>query len=230
MTRMYKFCWAMWIGGTILIIASWSDVVTPAIGWFGFGLALAGTLLSFGSRQPLPPLSPEQSQSNLSEMGRWNMAGSWSGEYEYDPTEEIPQGMPKISFTLDIEEEFAGKFRGRIQDDPQKGPPEPGLVKGEVVGKSMEFVKQMPVCYFFTPSGLKRFDEYSREMWGMKVDFSVPAVPIHYQGNFTETGAEITGTWWIGGELAFMSGGKRYAIVIPATTGTWHARRNPVCG
>ncbi len=51
MTGMYKFCWAMWLVGTILIVASWADVVTPTIGWVGFGVALAGTLLSFGAQQ-----------------------------------------------------------------------------------------------------------------------------------------------------------------------------------
>jgi hypothetical protein len=60
MTRMYRFCWALWIGGTILIVASWTDVVTPTIGWIGFGVALAGTLLSFGAQQRLPP-SPQAS-------------------------------------------------------------------------------------------------------------------------------------------------------------------------
>jgi hypothetical protein len=55
---MYKFCWAMWIGGTILIVASWANVVTPTIGWIGFGVALIGTLLSFGAQQRSPPQPP----------------------------------------------------------------------------------------------------------------------------------------------------------------------------
>jgi hypothetical protein len=56
---MYKFCWLLWIGGTILIIASWGEIVTPAIGWIGFGVALTGTLLS-SQKIDLRP------QSNLS--------------------------------------------------------------------------------------------------------------------------------------------------------------------
>ena len=52
MTMMYKFCWAMWIGGTILIVASWGDIVSPTVGWIGFVVAMGGTLLSLGARQP----------------------------------------------------------------------------------------------------------------------------------------------------------------------------------
>ena len=41
------FCWLLWISGSILIVASWGNVVPPAIGWIGFGIATAGTLLSY---------------------------------------------------------------------------------------------------------------------------------------------------------------------------------------
>ena len=39
MTTMFKICWALWIAGMAIIVASWADVVTPTIGWIGFGLA-----------------------------------------------------------------------------------------------------------------------------------------------------------------------------------------------
>ena len=47
MTPLYKLSWAMWIVGTLLIVGSWINVVPNSIGWVGFGVALAGTLLSF---------------------------------------------------------------------------------------------------------------------------------------------------------------------------------------
>jgi hypothetical protein len=62
MTTMYKFCWAMWIGGTILIIASWVDIVSPTVGWIGFGVALLGTLLSFGIQQRQQQTQPPPSK------------------------------------------------------------------------------------------------------------------------------------------------------------------------
>ena len=60
MTTMYKLCWAMWIAGTILIAASWANFVSPTVGWIGFAVALAGTLLSFVSQQrpQLPQKQP----------------------------------------------------------------------------------------------------------------------------------------------------------------------------
>ena len=45
--ELYKFAWLVWIGGTILIILSWNDTVSPEIGWIGFVLALIGVGLSF---------------------------------------------------------------------------------------------------------------------------------------------------------------------------------------
>ncbi len=62
MTRMYRFCWVLWIGGTAVIVASWLNIVTPAVGWVGFGVALAGTLLSFGAQQrpQQPPVKPSE--------------------------------------------------------------------------------------------------------------------------------------------------------------------------
>jgi len=59
MTPMYKFCWAMWIVGTILIVASWVNIVNPTVGWVGFGVALLGTLLSFGAQQRHQQIKPQ---------------------------------------------------------------------------------------------------------------------------------------------------------------------------
>jgi hypothetical protein len=49
-TPLYKVSWALWIAGTILIVGSWINVVPNPIGWIGFGVALAGTLLSMASQ------------------------------------------------------------------------------------------------------------------------------------------------------------------------------------
>jgi hypothetical protein len=43
---VYKAAWLLWIGGSILIVLSWIDAVTPTVGWIGFGVAMFGTVLS----------------------------------------------------------------------------------------------------------------------------------------------------------------------------------------
>jgi len=64
MTPMYRFCWVLWIGGTAVIVASWLNIVTPAVGWVGFGIALAGTLLSLtGQQRQQPPAKPPEPHS-----------------------------------------------------------------------------------------------------------------------------------------------------------------------
>ncbi len=37
-----QLAWFLWIPGTILIVLSWVNVVTPLVGWIGFGIALVG--------------------------------------------------------------------------------------------------------------------------------------------------------------------------------------------
>jgi Zn finger protein HypA/HybF involved in hydrogenase expression len=41
--------WMLWIGGTILIVASWIRLVPNEIGWIGFVVAAVGTLLSYAA-------------------------------------------------------------------------------------------------------------------------------------------------------------------------------------
>jgi hypothetical protein len=43
----YKLGWLLWIPGTILIVLSWTDIVSREVGWVGFAIALVGVGLSF---------------------------------------------------------------------------------------------------------------------------------------------------------------------------------------
>jgi hypothetical protein len=61
-SQLYKAAWILWIAGTVVIIFSWIDVVTPTIGWIGFSATLVGVLLSFGSHlayRLVPPVRHE---------------------------------------------------------------------------------------------------------------------------------------------------------------------------
>jgi hypothetical protein len=46
MSKMHKIAWILWIGGTVLIVGSWTGFVPNEIGWAGFCVALGGTVLS----------------------------------------------------------------------------------------------------------------------------------------------------------------------------------------
>jgi len=45
-----QICWALWIVGTAIIVASWANIVTPTVGWGGFVIALVGTVLNYTQR------------------------------------------------------------------------------------------------------------------------------------------------------------------------------------
>ncbi|MBS0207850.1 MAG: hypothetical protein JSS27_02750 [Planctomycetes bacterium] len=50
--RFYRLCWVLWIFGAILIVLNWGNIVSPTIGWIGFGVAMTGTVLSFLTHLP----------------------------------------------------------------------------------------------------------------------------------------------------------------------------------
>lgn len=41
-----QISWLLWIGGTVMVALSWTGSVSGRTGWIGFGIALAGTILS----------------------------------------------------------------------------------------------------------------------------------------------------------------------------------------
>lgn len=43
----YRLCRPAWYIGSAIIVLSWLDVVTPTIGWTGFAIACAASLLSY---------------------------------------------------------------------------------------------------------------------------------------------------------------------------------------
>jgi hypothetical protein len=46
-TVLYRIYWFAWLAGTGLILLSWVDVVSPTIGWVGFGIACGAAFLSY---------------------------------------------------------------------------------------------------------------------------------------------------------------------------------------
>jgi len=67
MSRHQK-AWWLWAVGTVLIVLSWFHVVTNTVGWIGFGIGLAGSIMSWGARPPRSvPGSSEQPAASESD-------------------------------------------------------------------------------------------------------------------------------------------------------------------
>jgi len=47
-----QIAWWLWAVGTVLIVLSWTDVVSTTVGWFGFAIGLTGSVLGWGLRPP----------------------------------------------------------------------------------------------------------------------------------------------------------------------------------
>ena len=50
--RRNQIAWWLWAGGTVLIVLSWLEVVSPTVGWIGFGIGFVGSVISWGVRPP----------------------------------------------------------------------------------------------------------------------------------------------------------------------------------
>ena len=71
MTRMnrHKISWWLWAAGSVLIVLSWFDVVSPTIGWCGFGIGMVGSVLGWGLRPPQSAPPPATDESKTEQKG-----------------------------------------------------------------------------------------------------------------------------------------------------------------
>jgi hypothetical protein len=61
--RVQQIAWILWVGGTVVIVASWTGAVTPVVGWIGFAVAGVGALISW------LPAPVDRSQYPLTQEG-----------------------------------------------------------------------------------------------------------------------------------------------------------------
>jgi hypothetical protein len=47
-----QIAWWLWAVGTVLIVLSWFEVVSTAIGWCGFAIGMLGSVMGWGLRPP----------------------------------------------------------------------------------------------------------------------------------------------------------------------------------
>jgi hypothetical protein len=47
-----QLAWWLWAVGTVLIVLTWVEAVSPTVGWCGFGIGLVGSIIAWGLRLP----------------------------------------------------------------------------------------------------------------------------------------------------------------------------------
>lgn len=45
--RWRQICWVLWLAGTALIVMNWVGVVSPTVGWIGFGISGLAALVTY---------------------------------------------------------------------------------------------------------------------------------------------------------------------------------------
>jgi len=98
---LYKFSWAIWIPGTLLLFLSWGNVVSPKVGNIGWWMAMAGAALSFvprGRRAPATPpaAKPSTVLSDLDTLTRLRDRGDLTEEeYQRQRSKLLGDSAPK---------------------------------------------------------------------------------------------------------------------------------------
>ena len=132
-----------------------------------------------------------------------NFPSSWTGVYEYDPSEEFFAIPEPVAFTLELKFSSDSEFTGDVADAADSPMPEPGTVAGKLNGNFIEFVKHMPVATFIEENGSSSKSQDRHP-------------PIYYRGEYAPEEKLLVGSWHI---LPKSAGLQEYAGV----TGTWHA-------
>src|SRR5438270_8433309 len=158
-------------------------------------------------------------------MAAFDMAGTWAGEYAYDPIPNSSLELPTVRFTLHAEIGWFGHLSGTVHDDPQRGLPVPATIDGKVAGTHVTFQKQYPV--FFVTNGERSIMlSESLEAQGIVMDEEILPAPVRYRGEYDPDTMEIHGTWEIGPRrVTFRSRGQLVGFNMPGMQGTWWTRR-----
>jgi len=87
---------------------------------------------------------------------------NWTGVYEYDYNSNVDLETPDpVTFRINFEFFNDTEFTGQVCDSVDSPMPEPGTVKGRLIGNSIEFVKLMPIATYIEPEGGTRKFECS---------------------------------------------------------------------
>ena len=129
-----------------------------------------------------------------------------------------------MPFRLSLTESFLRRVVGYVRDDAQKGgQPERGRITGHRRGRTLTFVKTMPIGYLADEDGrLVDKNDWLQRTFGIE-DPRGPQHRIHYTGEFDADAQRIVGTWQIRSTVAIES--EDGVHVVGGGEGTWSARR-----
>jgi hypothetical protein len=150
---------------------------------------------------------------------RAKITGVWRGAYGFE-TPEALAGSKVVPFTLKLKQGWMEHFTGTVNEDPPNGMPGNGTIDGYFDYPTIEFNKQMPICYVATLDGRMITLREKLLADGHACEFDPPHPPIFYEGKFLDAN-RVQGTWIIRPTSIPVPGGGR--ISMPQATGIWCA-------
>ena len=150
---------------------------------------------------------------------RAKITGVWRGGYGYE-TPEALAGNKVVPFTLKLKQGWMGHFNGTITDDAPQGMPGTGTIDGYFGFPTIEFKKQMPVCYVAAPDGSMITLREKLLADGHACEFDPPHPPIFYEGKFLDAN-RVQGSWLTRPTHIPVPGGDD--VFMPQATGIWCA-------
>jgi len=66
--KRQQIAWWLWAVGTVVIVLSWANLVSPIIGWCGFGIGLVGSVVGWGFRPPRSSTATAHSERKDSDV------------------------------------------------------------------------------------------------------------------------------------------------------------------
>ena len=158
------------------------------------------------------PLTPQAE-------ARTKITGVWRGAYSFE-TPQHPAGNKVVPFTLKLKQGWMGHFTGTVTDDAPQGMPGTGTIDGYFGSPTIEFKKQMPVCYVATPEGrmIKLREKLLAD--GYTCESDPPHPLVFYEGKLLDAN-RVQGTWIIRPTYIPVPGVGR--MPMPQATGIWCA-------